>query len=217
MRRTLGLCLWVMVVMGSATARARDVDAHSYAHPEQVRVRHVDLDLTVDFDRQRLHGQATLTIERTSDDRKKPLILDSRGLHIDKVEVSGDGRAFGPTRFEVGKEDEILGSPIVVSLPENARAVRLHYSTGPRASGLQWLNREMTSSKRFPFLFTQSQAIHARSWIPLQDSPAVRVTYSARIRTPKDVLAVMSAVNDPKDPRTGEHRFVMNQAVPPYL
>ncbi|MFO0845645.1 MAG: M1 family metallopeptidase [Gemmataceae bacterium] len=192
-------------------------DVHSYARPEHVRVRHVDLDLTVDFDRQRLHGHATLTVERTSKDEKQPLVLDSRQLQIDKVEISTDGKRFEAARVEVGKEDEVLGSPVTVVLPPAAKTVRVHYATGPRASGLQWLGREMTAGKKRPFLFTQSQAIHARSWIPLQDSPGVRLTYRARVRTPKGLLAVMSATNDPRDPRNGEHRFEMTQPVPPYL
>src|SRR6266478_4222449 len=119
--------------------------------------------------------------------------------------------------FQGGKEDEILGAAVTVMLPAKVKAVRIHYATGPEASGLQWLGREQTSGKKHPFLFTQSEAIHARSWIPLQDSPGVRVTYSARIRTPKGIRAVMRAPDDPINPRTGEHRFEMKQAVPPYL
>jgi leukotriene-A4 hydrolase len=217
MRSVVARAVWFWLLVGLTPYFARAADLHSHARPEHVRVRHLDLDLEVDFGRQRLHGLATLAVERTSKDERQPLILDSRKLRIEKVESSPDGAAFAPTPFEVGKEDEILGSPVTVTLPAKAKAVRIHYATGPQASGLQWLGRELTAGKRHPFLFTQSQAIHARSWIPLQDSPGVRITYTARIRTPKGVLAVMSAANDPRNPRTGEHRFEMKQAVPPYL
>ena len=212
---TIGLFCWASAAFGLSHTRAADV--HSYARPEQVRVWHVDLDLEVDFARQRLQGHATLTVERVSRDATQPLVLDSRKLQIDKVEISTDGATFTPGRFSLGKEDDILGQAVTVPLPEKANTVRVHYATGAGASGLQWLTREMTAGKRHPFLFTQSQAIHARSWIPLQDSPGVRVTYNARVRTPKGLLAVMSAINDPKNPRTGEHRFEMKQPVPPYL
>jgi leukotriene A-4 hydrolase/aminopeptidase len=204
-------------VAPSGASASEPADVHSYGRPDQVRVRHVDLDLEVDFELQRLRGQATLTVERVSKDDTLPLTLDSRNLKIDRVEHSPDGKDFHPARFALGKEDEILGSPLTVSLPARVNLVRLHYATGRQASGLQWLTREMTSGKKHPFLFTQSQAIHARSWIPLQDSPGVRVTYSARVRTPKGVLAVMSATNDPRAPRTGDYRFEMKQPVPPYL
>jgi aminopeptidase N len=209
MRTLASVCSFLVATFAPAA------DPHSHARPEQVRVRHVDLDLTVDFDTKRLHGHATFTVERA--DPSKPLILDSRKLHIDRVELSADGAAFQPGRFEVGKDDAILGAPITVPLAPGARFVRMHSATDPTASGLQWLSREMTVSKRHPFLFTQSQSIHGRSWIPLQDSPAVRVTYRARIRTPAGVRALMSATNDPADPLTGEHRFEMTRPIPPYL
>lgn len=212
MRSAIGLCILLLVLPVVQAA-----DTHSRGNPEHVRVRHVDLDLTVDFELEQFRGHATLAIERTSKDEAQPVVLDSRKLKLDKVETSTDGKSFEAGRFESGPEDEILGSAITIALPAKVKAVRIHYATGPKASALQWLNREVTASKKHPFLFTQSQAINARSWIPLQDSPGVRVTYTARIRTQPGVLAVMSATNDSKNPRTGEHRFEMKQAIPPYL
>jgi leukotriene A-4 hydrolase/aminopeptidase len=203
------------MAQGRPVVRATDI--HSYARPEHVRVRHVELDLGVDFERHRLGGTATLRVERTSQDVTQPLVLDSRKLQIEAVEVASEDGRFEKTLFEVGKEDAILGSPVTVTLPPRVKLVRVRYATSPEASGLQWLTPAMTSGKRHPFLYTQSEPIHARSWIPLQDSPGVRVTYAARVRTPKGLLAVMSAANDPHDPRTGEHHFEMNLPVPPYL
>jgi len=192
-------------------------DQHSFARPEHVRVRHIALDLEVAFNNRRLAGTATLTIERTSNDLTQPLVLDTRGLSVIGVETSVDGRTFTSGRFDLGAEQKHLGAPLTIPLPSQPRAVRIRYATGPDASGLLWLDPALTLGKKHPFLFTQSQAIHARSWIPLQDSPGVRVTYDARIKTPPGLLAAMSAVNDPNNPRTGEHRFTMNQAVPSYL
>jgi leukotriene-A4 hydrolase len=217
MRTATGLSLFLWVGIACAGHVTRVTDVHSRARPEHVCMRHIDLDLEVDFEHQRLLGHATLQIERTSNDETQPLILDSKKLNISKAETSVDGREFAPAHFDIGQDDEILGASVTVTLPPKVKAVRIHYSTGPQASGLQWLSREMTSGKQYPFLFTQSEAINARSWIPLQDSPGVRVTYSARIHTPKGLRAVMSATNDPHNPRSGEHRFEMDLPVPPYL
>ena len=130
---------------------------------------------------------------------------------------SSDSSAFAPCRAELGTADPILGSPLRIDLPENAKFVRIAYSTSPDASGLQWLTPAQTTGKKHPFLFSQSQAINARSWVPLQDSPGVRITYGAKIRTPKDLVAVMSAENDAYAPRTGEFNFQLRESIPPYL
>lgn len=206
-----------LVLAHASSSQSQERDHHSYATPQHVRVRHVDLDLTADFERHLLKGTATITVERTSSDVKQPLVLDSRDLRIDKVAISLDGKDFAPTTFTIGKSDPLLGAPVTIQLPEKVKFVRLDYNTAPTASGLQWMSREQTATKRQPFLYTQSQAIHARSWIPLQDSPGVRVTYTARIRTPKELRAVMSASNDPKKQLDGDYRFEMKQAIPPYL
>ncbi|CAN5278699.1 M1 family metallopeptidase [soil metagenome] len=191
-------------------------DLHSYAKPNAVRVSHVDLDWTVLFDQKTIKGSATLSIIRN--DKNAPLVLDTRDLNIEKIETSTNGKSFKKTTFVHGEADKILGSSLTIQLPKNAKQVRIYYSTSPAASGLQWLEPSQTAGKKQPFMFSQAQAIHARSFIPLQDSPQIRVTYSARVRTPKDLLAVMSASgNSETNTRTGDYRFSMMHAIPPYL
>lgn len=190
-------------------------DVHSYANPQQVRVRHVDLDWDVLFAEKTLRGTATLTVERTMPGA--PLLLDTRDLQIARVETSADGKSFRETQFTLGAPDPILGTRLAIQLSEAATRVRVHYATSPNASGLQWLEPAQTAGKKHPYVFTQSQAIHARSWIPIQDSPQVRVTYTARVRTPRELLAVMSAQNDPAAARDGDYSFRMTQPIPSYL
>jgi leukotriene-A4 hydrolase len=188
-------------------------DIHSWANPEFACVRHVNLDLKVNFEQRIVQGTVVLTIEQLRRDAKQ-LVLDSRALQIDKTEVSPDGVKYQEARFSMGKADAILGTPLRIEIAPDTKLVRIRYSTSPGATALQWLTPAQTSGKRLPFLYTQSQAIHARSWIPLQDSPGIRVTWEARIQVPRGLKAVMSANNcEDRD----DCRFVMDQPVPSYL
>ena len=193
-------------------------DLHSHANPGEIRVTHAALDLDVSFEDKTLAGWALLSIDRVAPDANR-LVVDTRGLEIRRVEARGGGGEFSETAFELGDSDPILGAPLSISVHSDADAVRIYYATSPAASGLQWLDPPQTAGKLQPFLFTQSQAIHARSWIPLQDSPGVRVTYTATIRTPPKLRAVMSAelTSSPNGTPKGEYRFAMEQAIPPYL
>jgi leukotriene-A4 hydrolase len=203
----------------SSSAPQLTTDVHSYSNPNAVRVTHIDLDWTVSFDQKILQGTADLSFERAAGGAQNaPLVLDTRDLKIEKVEASGNGKNYRATEFQLGATDKILGAPLTIQLPADARRVRVSYSTSPTASGLQWLAPEQTAGKKTPFMFSQAQAIHARSFVPLQDSPSVRVTYAARVRTPKNLLAVMSAEgNSQTSARTGDYRFKMTRAIPSYL
>ncbi len=146
-------------------------DEHSYGNPEEVRVKHADLDWDVLFDRKILRGTAILSVERPPGGRATRLVLDTRALDVSKAEASADGSSWANAAFSLPPPDKILGSALTVTIPEDATRVRISYATRPEASGLQWLDPPQTAGRKDPFLFTQSQAIHARSWIPLQDSP----------------------------------------------
>ncbi|MBC8030664.1 MAG: M1 family metallopeptidase [Pyrinomonadaceae bacterium] len=192
-------------------------DFHSYSNPHQIRVNHVELELEVVFSERVLKGVAVLSFERLSLDRNCSLILDTRDLNVIKVEGSTDGLTYFATSFSLGSRDPILGSSLTIQIMDNCSYIRIEYSTHPNASALQWLDPAQTAGKIQPFMFTQSQPIHARSWIPLQDSPQVRITYNAKIRTPQNLLALMSAENQANEPGDGNYNFQMEQPVPSYL
>jgi len=191
------------------------VDYHSFANTADYRVRHMDLDLTVDFSRKVLEGEAILRFDRVGEGNN-PLVLDTRDIVVDSVRA-GIGDALQETTFTLVDTDEFLGEPLTIALPEGATSVAIRYKTVPGASGVQWLDPIQTAGKQHPFLFTQAQAIHARSFVPLQDTPGVRMTYNATIRTPPELRAVMSANNDPNAEKNGVYEFSMPQAIPSYL
>lgn len=191
-------------------------DEHSYARPDRVIVKHLALDLSVDFTQRRLSGTATLQLE-WRDAAAATLVLDSRELTVTAAEAqdaAGNWQALG---FSFSANDPILGSALTIDTVGQPTTLRLTYSTAPTASGLQWLTPAMTQGKQLPFMFSQSQQIHARSWVPLQDTTLVRFTYEGRLHTPADVMALMSADNDPAGVRDGDYTFSMPQPIPSYL
>ena len=195
-----------------ATAEIKSgVDYHSLSNPGEMKVTHLDLDLTADFDAKRLKGSVTLTFDKLAADASE-LVLDTRDLEIQSVSANGESLA-----FTLDEADPELGAALRIQVPDGINQVTVSYQTSPQASGVQWLTPAQTAGKQHPFLFTQAQAVHARSFIPLQDSPQVRVTYTAKIKTPEELLAVMSASNDPDTPRDGEYDFTMPQPIPSYL
>lgn len=200
----------------STMAASEGPDPHSYARFDQVISTHLVLDLTADFERKQVRGTATHAIDRV-EPQAVEFIVDTRGLSITQVERRSGADAWQPARFELSEADPLLGQALRINIGADSTEVRIHYASSPDASGLQWLEPEQTSSKKYPFMFSQSQAIHARSWIPLQDSPAVRTPYDATVRVPKTLRAVMSADNDPDAAMDGEFEFTMPQPIPSYL
>ena len=186
-------------------------DIHSFARPEEAVVRHLALDLDVDFTQRRLAGSATLTIETHGGARE--LVLDTYELTIDRVTLD-DGTE---TTFSLAQPQPFLGSALTIAINAVTKSVKIDYAASPNAAAVQWLSPEQTAGGKHPFLFTQSQAILARSWVPVQDTPGVRMTYDATVRVPKELMAIMSAENASGLSADGVYRFRMPQAIPSYL
>jgi len=198
----------------SATAFA--LDPLSYAKYDQVKTTALHLDLKADFTKKSLGGYAELTLDWI-DKKAATLDLDTRDLAISKIEAQDAKGAWKPVKYTLDKLDTEKGQALRVAVPGQPAKVRIHYTTAPTAAALQWLTPKQTMSGKYPFMFSQSQPINARSFMPVQDTPAVRFTYTARIQAPEGMRVVMSADNDPKATGKGGWTFTMPQAVPSYL
>ena len=191
-------------------------DPHSYARPLEARVTHVDLDLDLDFATKRVGGTATLDIDRKPD--AKAIVLDDDGLEIQSVK-DGSGE---PLDYKVGADDPALGAPLTIALKPDTRKVVIAYRSAPDAAALQWLTPAQTAGKKHPYLLSQGQPILNRTWIPTQDSPGIRQSWSATVTAPEPLKVVMSADRlTPDGEAAGEgrraFRFRMAKPVAPYL
>lgn len=192
------------------TETADSVDVHTVARPWEAHVTHLDWKATVDFEQQQLRGTATWKV---NDDRTGDSIwFDTEGLTIEGV--TANGQELG---YVLGESNAWMGAPLGIALPDGVNELSIAYATTPGAKALQWLNPQQTYGKEVPFLFTQSQAILARSWIPCQDGPGIRYTYNAEVTVPKGMLALMSASNPTSVDSSGTYRFEMPQPIPSYL
>ncbi len=196
----------------ATTNIAPDIDPHSYAEPEKAFVNHLDLAIKVDFAAKQITGKATWKF--TNANKAQKIIFDVKGLHIARVTIDSVEK---PAAFALGKDDPILGQSLEIEIKEKTSFVHIYYSTSPNAGALQWLDPQQTAGKKFPFLFTQSEPILARSWVPCQDGPGIRFTYNATVTCPPNLLALMSAENPQYKNAEGIYHFRQQHAIPSYL
>ena len=211
---SLGLVLLMLFFACQPQQKAAEIqiDSHSFSNFNQIDLKHVYLDLNVNFETKSLEGKVILTIHNKANVNE--LVLDTRSLLIEKV---GLGKEEKPTSYSFGDENELLGKALRIKIEPNTQTVSVYYKTTPQSAALQWLEPAQTGGGTKPFLYTQSQAILARTWVPCFDSPGVKFTYSARIQCPPDLMALMSATNDTILHTDGVYTFQMEQPVSSYL
>lgn len=179
-------------------------DPHTFSQPNEARVTHLEWNAKVDFVTKTIAATATYSIENITGTDK--IILDTKKLNISEVTVDDV-----PVQFTLGEERPFLGQALSIPIQKNSKQIAITYVTSPDAEALLWVDGEQ------PFLFSQSQAILGRTWIPLQDSPGVRITYNAKVQVPANLLALMSAENPQAKNTTGVYTFKMEQPIPGYL
>ncbi|MCG9965176.1 M1 family metallopeptidase [Shewanella cutis] len=189
-------------------------DNLTFANYQQVSIQHIELALNVDFELQQLSGNTILELDWHK--AGKTLVLDTRDLTINSVSMLNAKGQWQAVPFRLGAVDKVKGAALTIQFPqERVAKVKINYHTSNNPSGIQWVTPEQTQGKQWPFMFSQSQAIHARSWIPLQDTPAVRQTYSATVTAKQGISVVMSA--DRTSLSDTQTHFTMPQAIPAYL
>lgn len=198
----------------SESAPSKTKDSHSYANVNEIHTEHIHLDLDVNFENKTLYGVAR---HRMSKHETSEAIFDVKGIEIMKVTLGKDKNKEKATEYTVGKNDKMLGAPLTVTVDKNTQYINIYYKTTEATEALDWLPPSLTAGKQHPFLYTQGQAILTRSWIPLQDTPLNRITYSADVNVPKELMAIMSAENPTEKSENGNYHFEMRQPIPSYL
>lgn len=188
-------------------------DAHSYANLDEIKTKHLHLEFEVNFQNKTIYGVARHEMINNGTDTA---IFDIKGLEIQRVTIGQKGKEEN-TDYVIGLEDPILGAPLSIKIDTTTSFVNIYYKTTDKSGALDWLNPELTAGKKHPYLYTQGQAILTRTWIPVQDSPSNRITYSADVKVPSELMALMSA-NNPREKRIdGKYHFEMKQPIPVYL
>ena len=235
---------------------------HSYANDGEFLITHMDMRLAVNFADKTIEGWVEYSLVHAYlRDNRKPgsvppdhfnpitgnhiLLLDHRDMDVLGVYAGGSfdkksGKLKNGAKgllFEVGSgvaDTLLFGKPLEIEVPRSQSKIVIHYKTRPSAGALQWLSPTQTYDQTHPFLFSQSQAILARTWIPLQDKPSVRFTYTSEVRVvcgigvedpdinPTDFNVVMSAVKlgNPEGDIVSNnkvHRFEQKKPIPSYL
>ncbi|KAG0053628.1 Leukotriene A-4 hydrolase [Gryganskiella cystojenkinii] len=192
-------------------------DPTSQSNLDEAKTNHIHLDLTVDFDAKILSGSAELEIEAIADSVSK-VVLDTSFIDVRAASVAGQS-----LNFKLQERNEKHGSALEIQLAQainKGDRIKLivEYATTKDCTACQWLEPSQTVGKQHPYLFTQCEAIHARSLLPCQDSPSIKLTYSANITTP--LRALMSAVPVGEESQANGRKtfkFEQKTRIPSYL
>ncbi|XP_014207128.1 leukotriene A-4 hydrolase [Copidosoma floridanum] len=197
-------------------------DPNSFSRPDLAVVTHIHLNVKVNFTRKMFEGSVILDVEKKGD--TNVLILDVRGLVILSITNIFDG-----SRLDYCIEKGVdYGSKLSVELPDDpiiddgkiSYKIKIDYRTSQDSTAIQWLNPEQTAGGKHPYLFSQCEAIHARSMLPCQDTPFVKSTYTAEITAPAELNVLMSAIKEKiidVDKALKIHRFHQPVPIPSYL
>lgn len=167
-------------------------DIHTLSSIKAFRPLHLHLDWQIDWSKKIISGSVEHTI-KTLQSGEKQLRLDSSYLDVHSV-TAQDGSKL---QFKVLPRVGSLGAPLVIDLPKSSQAdeefkIKISYSTTTDCTALGWMSAEQTAAKTAPFLYSQCQAIHCRSLVPIFDSPWWKITYTASVKSKYPVL--MSAL-----------------------
>lgn len=139
------------------------------------------LSFDIDFDAQRVSGTVTYSLDNITG--IGAVVLDTAQLEIVSAKVNGCDAA-----FVVGAQVGPLGRPLKVELDEGGKSGSIElvitFHTTEKCTALQFLDKAATDGKVAPYLFSQCQAIHARSLFPCFDTPAVKTPYKMEARSP---------------------------------
>jgi len=93
-------------------------------------------------------------------------------------------------------------------------SILIQYDTTEDGSAVQFLDPEQTTGKVYPFMFTQCESILCRELLPIQDTPAVKITVLVGITVVKPLVAVESGIYQKKIDNGDTMTYFYEQKIP---
>lgn len=193
-------------------------DPNTLANYGDWRTKHTTVNFKINFEKQRLEGSVLLELESLTDNQSKEITLDTNYLSISSVKLNSSD-----SDWKVKDRVEPYGSPLHVSVPNGApqgEVIKLdiELETTKECVGLQWLTPAQTGNKKHPYVYSQCQAILARSIFPCQDTPDVKSTVTFNITSPLPVVASgVPVTSDSAGESDKLYRFEQKVPIPSYL
>ena len=177
-------------------------DNSSYSNFNEIIQKEVEIDVSLDFEKKQMQGIMDIKYEILNPELSQ-IILDLKGPEIISVEyIKKDKEGKNITSIKLNYEiysnneyKDSLGTPLIIYLDNiksksesdynnifASKSLMLHiqFITTEKCTGIQFLTKEQTYTKKYPFMFTQCEAIQCRSLFPVQDSPSVKSIYKVK-------------------------------------
>ena len=169
-------------------------DTNTFSNYEIIKQTNVEANFNIDFNQKVIHG--LVKIYFTALDDGEVIVLDTRALKINSVIDSDTGEEL---EYALDDQYELDANGIPLKIykeynKDDKIAILIKYDTTENGSAVQFLDPEQTTGKVYPFMFTQCESILCRELLPIQDTPAVKITVSVGITVVKPLFAVESGI-----------------------
>ena len=167
-------------------------ELNTFSNYDIIKQKKVDVHFTVNFDKKIVDGKETIFFEALDDG--EVIILDTKSLEIRNIKVGEEKLNY---QLDTYSKLESHGVPLKI-YKEFTKGdefnITITYSTKPESMAIDWLDKEQTSGKKHPFMYTQCQAVLCRELLPIQDTPAVKMPVTISITVPNDLLGLAAGI-----------------------
>ena len=205
------------------TSMVNPRDPNTLSNYNSFLTTHTAVNFNIDFEKKVVGGKVVLILKSVTDSAAKEIVLDTSFLNVKEVRLDGK-----TTKWDLLPRSEPYGSALRISVLEEiqkGKSVQLEMTTETtqECTAIQWLTPAQTRTEH-PYMFTQCQAIHARSIFPCQDTPDVKGTVTFNVVSPLPVIAsgIATDIEDVDKKVNGEvktklYTFQQNIPIPNYL
>ena len=177
--------------------KANSEDINTYSNFQEIIQKEVELDVSIDFDNKSMFGTVKTKYEIINKSLEN-IILDLHGPEILSVFLINEDFEKVDLDYKIydkNEDKEALGTPLVINLlslkeKDNKEyenvfnkkeiIISIDFKTNENCNGIQYLTKEQTRTKEYPFMFTQCEAILCRTLFPIQDTPSVKSIYKVK-------------------------------------